>query len=202
MASNKTEIKFNTKKLDSLLTYLKSLDDYYVKVGIIGSKAKAQHKNTELTNAELGAIHEFGKGYQPQRSFLEIPLKMKFNKDEQAFKEIKKKAFMLLFKKRNPKEFFTMLGSKALDIVNGAFETNGYNTWTSWSEAYEKRRKIDISKSKRRELNKSYYDKYGQKGFFSLKDVQNMWVNRVSGLRLNLTGQLKGSIAFKVMKKK
>lgn len=179
MASNKTEIKFNTKKLDSLLTYLKSLDDYYVKVGIIGSKAKAQHKNTNLTNAELGAIHEFGKGYQPQRSFLEMPLKMKFNfNTNQNLKELKKKSFNLLFVKRKPREFFNALGQVAHDIIIGAFETNGYGAWKPWSKAYERRR-ISQVKGKRKR--------------------QEFWLNHNI---LTLTGQLRRSIAFKVMKKK
>ena len=135
---SKSQVKFNNKKLDSLLSYLKALDDFYVNVGIVGAKAKGQHKNTNLTNAELGAIHEFGKGRQPKRSFLEFPLRLKFNKTSKEFKEIKKKAFILLFKARKPREFFALIGSKALDIIIGAFETNGYGSWKSWSKAYEK----------------------------------------------------------------
>lgn len=178
MANNKTEIKFNTKKLDSLLVYLKSLEDYSVKVGIIGSKAKTEHKNTKLTNAELGAIHEFGKGYQPKRSFLEMPLKMKFDSKSAAFKEIKKVAFKLLFITRKPKDFFNIIGSKALDIIIGAFETNGYGAWKSWSKAYERRRIAQVKGKKKR---------------------QEFWLNHNI---LTMTGQLRRSISFKVVKKK
>ncbi len=32
----------------------------YVKVGVLGAEASAQHKNSDLTVAELAAVHEFG----------------------------------------------------------------------------------------------------------------------------------------------
>ena len=41
-----------------------------VKAGIIGDVAQQQHGNSGLTNAELGAVHEFGGGNVPERSFL------------------------------------------------------------------------------------------------------------------------------------
>ena len=92
---NKTRI--NIKALDE---WMKALDrKISIKVGIIGSEASQQAEGTELTNAELGAIHEFGctitvtekmrnylhsqglhlkKGTMtvviPTRSFLRIPL--------------------------------------------------------------------------------------------------------------------------------
>lgn len=77
-----------------------------IRVGIIGSEAYKQHPDTELTMAELGAIHEFGatinptdnlKGYFwhrwgihksnkpiniPARSFLRMPLLGKEGKRE------------------------------------------------------------------------------------------------------------------------
>ena len=53
---NKTRINF--KALDE---WMKALDrKISIKVGIIGSKATQKHPDSDLTNAELGAIHEFG----------------------------------------------------------------------------------------------------------------------------------------------
>lgn len=53
---NKTRINF--KALDK---WMKALDrKISIKVGIIGSEASQQAEGTDLTNAELGAIHEFG----------------------------------------------------------------------------------------------------------------------------------------------
>lgn len=53
---NKTRINF--KVLDE---WMKAFDrKISIKVGIIGSEASQKAEGTDLTNAELGAIHEFG----------------------------------------------------------------------------------------------------------------------------------------------
>lgn len=53
---NKTRINF--KALDD---FIKAFDrKISIKVGIIGSEASQQAEGTDITNAELGAIHEFG----------------------------------------------------------------------------------------------------------------------------------------------
>lgn len=53
---NKSRI--NLKKLDE---FIKAMNRRIsIKVGIIGEKATQKHEGTDLTNAELGAVHEFG----------------------------------------------------------------------------------------------------------------------------------------------
>ena len=53
--------KKNKQTLASLVRLMKDIDQKYsIKVGIIGEKAQEQHSDSGLTNAELGAIHEFG----------------------------------------------------------------------------------------------------------------------------------------------
>lgn len=90
------KVRVNLGGLDELLDSLK--EQYSVKVGIIGEKAHQKHEGGNLTNAELGAVHEFGatinvtskmRGYFyhrwgiqksnkpiviPTRSFLRMPL--------------------------------------------------------------------------------------------------------------------------------
>lgn len=87
--------KKNKLTLRNLVNLMKDLDQKYsIKVGIIGEDAGAKHSGTGLTNAELGAIHEFGatinvtdkmRNYLhlkpetttvviPTRSFLRMPL--------------------------------------------------------------------------------------------------------------------------------
>lgn len=51
-------VKGNTDNLNKILKSIKK--DCKLRVGIVGSTAKAQHKDSSLTNAELGAVHEFG----------------------------------------------------------------------------------------------------------------------------------------------
>ena len=53
---NKTRI--DLKKFDEYINALGK--SYSVRVGIIGKVAREIHEGTDLTNAELGAAHEFG----------------------------------------------------------------------------------------------------------------------------------------------
>lgn len=175
-----TKVEANLDGLNNLLKSLKQ--DYFVRVGILGAKAKKTHKNTDdLTNAKLGTIHEQpdndGKK-MPKRSFLEMPLKLKLNFNDSEMKELKKAAWQQIFIKQKPKEFFAMLGAKALDIVIGAFETNGYGEWKPWSKGYERKRINKVKGKKKRE---------------------QFWLNHNI---LTDTGQLRRSISFKVLKYK
>lgn len=92
--------KKNSATIKALINLMKDLDQKYsIKVGIIGSKAYEKHPDSDLTNAHLGAIHEYGATIQvtekmraylhhigihlkkdtntvviPTRSFLRMPL--------------------------------------------------------------------------------------------------------------------------------
>lgn len=181
MANQQAKVEANLDGLNSLLKSLKS--EYFVRIGIIGSKAGSEHRGAKLTNAELGNIHEQpnndGKK-MPKRSFLEMPLKMKLNfkENQEVMKEIKKGFWKAFFIKKDAKQFFAQLGAKALDIIIGAFETNGYGNWQPWSKAYERRRINKVKGKKKRE---------------------QFWLNHNI---LTDTGQLRRSISFKVMKNK
>lgn len=52
------KVRVNLGGLDELLDSLQ--EQYTVRVGIQGEKAQAKHEGSTLTNAELGAVHEFG----------------------------------------------------------------------------------------------------------------------------------------------
>lgn len=101
MVKNSGQInKKNKQTIKALVNLMKDLDQKYsIKVGIIGEDASEKHTGTGLTNAELGAVHEFGATIQvtdkmrnylhyhgihlksdtnnvviPTRSFLRMPL--------------------------------------------------------------------------------------------------------------------------------
>lgn len=52
------KVRVNLGGLDELLDSLEK--KYSIKVGIIGEQAQQKHPDSTLTNAELGAVHEFG----------------------------------------------------------------------------------------------------------------------------------------------
>lgn len=63
------EDELDTKNLDKFIKALsKRISN--VKIGILGGGARDDGK----TNAEIGAIHEFGTSTMPQRSFLRVQI--------------------------------------------------------------------------------------------------------------------------------
>lgn len=53
--------KKNKQTIQALVQLMNDIDQKYsIKVGIIGEQAYQKHEGSELTNAELGAIHEYG----------------------------------------------------------------------------------------------------------------------------------------------
>lgn len=158
------KVEYNMDSLNQIVKNLKSKK--FVRIGIIGPKAKASHdKESGLTNAELGAVHEFGANINhpggtpykilsngqarfvskkdagdlpvtgphnikiPARSFLAQPLKEKLNFKSDEMKDIKKALFKGYFVNNDPDKFLQDLGAKAVDVVNEAFNTNGYGQW-------------------------------------------------------------------------
>lgn len=178
-----TRVNANIDGLNNLMRMLKN--DYRIRVGILGAKAAAQHDSkSRLTNAEIGAFHEFGTSRMPQRSFLMMPLEEKLSEE---IPKLKKYIFKQFFDKKAPRKFFEYLGSKSLDIIEEAFNTNGFGQWksltASTTAAWERSKKI--------------------RGWQNAKRITTFR----KGLRLSLgrqiltnTGKLRRSIRFKIIK--
>lgn len=190
MADDKTKVKYDVSNLEEMLAKLK--DEHFLRVGIIGSAAKKQHKGKgkqSLTNATLGTFHEFGSqsvpNHPPRRSFLEDSLRFRLNFNKDEFKQLKKSLFKNMFQKKDPEKFLAELGAKCLVYIDEGFQTNGYGAWKSYSDAYYKQRDRIASGKGKREMTR-------------LRHSLDYWM---SHSMLNVTGQLKNSISFKVMKK-
>jgi hypothetical protein len=86
-----------------------------------------------LTNAEIGARHEFGVISEglPRRSFLRDPIELKR-------KELLKKADRIIKanidKENGDEKIFELIGIVGEAIVQEAFESGGYGTWQSLSQ--------------------------------------------------------------------
>lgn len=167
-------VKADYSELENLINSFKS--NYVLRVGILGSKAHTQHdKGSDLTNAEIGAGHEFGEGNLPRRSFLEDSLKFKLDFTANELKPYKKLAFKAFFLQRKPKVFFYALGAKCLEAIEEGFATNGFGMWAPLSESY---RQSKVKKARGKE-----------KKFAARINI------------LTDTGKLRRSISFKVIKK-
>lgn len=177
------KVNANIDELTKLTRMLK--EDYKVRVGIIGDKGTAEHDTKSgLTNAQIGAFHEFGTEKMPQRSFLLMPLQEKLSEE---IPKMKKYIFKQFFDKKAPKQFYMTLGSKALDIIEEAFNTNGFGEWKALTNS----------------TIAAWEQAKGIKGWRNAKRISTVR----KGLRLSLgrqiltnTGKMRRSIRFKVIK--
>lgn len=182
--ANETKVKANIDELNKLMKFLK--EPYKVRVGILGSKAETQHDSKSgLTNVEIGTFHEFGTEKMPQRSFLMKPLQEKLSEE---IPKVKKQIFKQFFQKRSPKQFYYDLGAKALDIIESAFNTNGFGQWKSLTSSSQN----------------AWERKAGISGWRTAKSIASFrkGLNKsLSRQILTDTGKLRHSISFKVIKK-
>ena len=189
------DIKFNKRNLDDLTQTLQK--EYFLRVGIIGSKAEKTHKDSDLTTAEIGTFHEFGSSDNrrpPRRSFLEDSLKFKLKLDEEKMKSLKNSLFDNLFVKKSPKVFLNELGSQCLMIIETAFSTACWGMWKPLAQSTMKRYVRKNLKPFRLVKSRGFLEQY--KAYD--KKQESLRKNRIP---LTDTGQLRRSITFKVMEK-
>lgn len=121
MAESKVTVK--NKVLNKLLKSLKGTAA--VKVGILGDHDR---RDDSLSNATIGAIHEFGFGV-PMRSFLRQPLidnvntALEENLDVKIDQVAEDESFEPLLKK---------IGLISEEVVRSAFDTGGNGKWPKW----------------------------------------------------------------------
>jgi len=87
---------------------------------------------SELTNAEIGAVHEFGRNSKPkipQRSFLWMPLKLYL----QDYVNKKSSVFNRLITLADMHTMYELLGITAENVVQSAFQTGGFGNWPALS---------------------------------------------------------------------
>lgn len=122
-----TEIRFNLDGLEDIKQKIGKT--YRTRVGIIGDKASKPHEGG-ITNATLGVIQMFGSVTRniPPRDFLLMPLMTKHRKIIQSFGASSMRA---AFANGDYRRMFAMLGVKAEEIVQQAFETKGFGRWAA-----------------------------------------------------------------------
>lgn len=173
-------------------------DNYTLRVGVIGSKAKTKHEKDEsVTNAEIGTFHEFGTAKMARRSFLEDSLKYKLRFNTEQMKKMRSRLFQEIFVNKNPKSFLQDLGAECLRIIEEGFATNGFGMWkplvslNTIAKRYDKALKGYNRTLKSMESGKIAYDKEVLDNY--LREAQNPSI-------LTDTGKLRRSISFKIFK--
>lgn len=128
--SDANSVEYNGKKLVRLIKLLvKGFPS--VKVGIIGSQAQQEHNGTNLTNAQIGMINEFGSYSRkiPARSFISMPLKLFLSSYIKKKKSLSKQEFEKAIEKGTEEEFSRKVGIVAEEVIQDAFATRGFGNW-------------------------------------------------------------------------
>jgi phage gpG-like protein len=115
--------------LKKTTAYLQNLEDakrLALAVGLPKGKATSKIYGDGMTVVSVAAIHEYGAGNNPTRSFLRIPYKIK--------KDAIRKLLISLFKGVAEKGLdassqLEKAGVVLQNISKEAFETKGYGTW-------------------------------------------------------------------------
>ncbi len=136
-------VKFDLRKLYEIQNQLGK--KYTVQVGILGNsssrKATVQKKTyrpgegknkagkgpSDLSNADVGKIQEFGSATRntPARSFLRMPLYLKLPRVLDKLGQ----SVIDSLKTSNIKQTYKLLGIMAEKIIQGAFATRGFGRW-------------------------------------------------------------------------
>lgn len=124
--------ELNTRGLDKLLKALKGKQSTVV-VGILGKNAAREGYKS---NAEIGAVHEFGGGNVPQRSFLRIPIADNLGKQLEASGAFDKDTLQEVVAKGTLEPWLKKVGVIAEAIVAEGFASNGYGKWAPHSPGY------------------------------------------------------------------
>lgn len=124
--------ELNTDGIDKLMKALKGKLPS-IRVGILGGGARSDG----LTNAEVGAFHEFGTTKIPQRSFLRIPITENLNKKLEQSGAFDKAALAQVIKTKSILPWMSKVGVLAEGIILEAFASNGYGKWPGWSVGYK-----------------------------------------------------------------
>lgn len=122
------KVTADLKKLESILKKLGG--DYVARVGILDNNATSIHDGSEITNGELGLIHEFGSEVNniPARSFLRMPLE---EKQDSLMKAIDSPQVKKSIESGDIETAYKALGIAGEQIVKEAFMTSGFGKWAA-----------------------------------------------------------------------
>lgn len=120
--------------LDQLVKALK-VKAPVARVGILGDKTVREPSEGEqktLTNAEVGAAHEFGTSALPKRSFLIEPIRDNLDKEMMKSGALDKQVLADVVKQGSVVSWVKTIASLAEGIVLDAFDTAGFGKWKAW----------------------------------------------------------------------
>lgn len=119
------DIEINLKGLEQLEKALKRKAPE-IRLGILGDGGM---REDGLTNAEVGAIHEFGTTTAPVRSFLRMPLTEKLNDELEKSGAFTLEALGRVIQMGSLVPWCQKVAVCAEAVIADAFDTGGFGKW-------------------------------------------------------------------------
>ncbi len=129
-------ISINTKGLDQLLKALKGKLPV-VQVGVLGDKNRRTTADG-VSNATVGAAHEFGTTKLPIRSFLRMPITENLRKYLEKSGFFKPDVLKQVMVAGSIKAWMEKIGVVAETVVADAFASGGFGKWKPSNMANKK----------------------------------------------------------------
>lgn len=131
-------------KIDGLKNILKALKDRQIvaRVGVLG---KSNARDGGVSNAEIGAAHEYGAPERnlPQRSFLRMPISAKLQGELESSNVFTTDALKEVISTKEMKPWVEKMAICATAVIADAFDSNGFGQWAPLTEATKSRKKLN-----------------------------------------------------------
>lgn len=114
------------KKTTAYADNLEKAMSKHVAVGLPSEKVGGKAYGNGMSIIEVGAIHEYGAGNNPRRSFLRTPFIQQRDQFNQAvarqFRDVAERG-------KDADKALGLIGTIAVNIIKDAFVTRGYGQW-------------------------------------------------------------------------
>lgn len=134
MKEEELSFEFDDKKFKDLLKALTGKLPQ-IRIGVLGSSGRTEGG---LTNAEVGAFHEFGTVNLPVRSFLRMPLTDHLDEYLEKSGAFDPNTIKEVIKQKSIAPYMEKIAITAERVVADAFATSGFGAWPSSNMEYKK----------------------------------------------------------------
>lgn len=113
------------KQAEHYLRSLKEMKTKHVAVGVLESEATKRVYGNDTTVGQVAAIHEYGLGNSPQRSFLKLPQELK----QKEISNFINKQMEKVFDGMSVSQGLGLIGQYNLNLIQDAFASGGFGKW-------------------------------------------------------------------------
>lgn len=131
-------IQLKDKGLKDLIRAFKGKTIPVARVGILGDKNSRSSTKNGVTNAQVGAAHEFGTEKLPIRSFLRMPLSTELSKALEKSGAFTREALAKVVEEKSLTPYVEKIAVVAVGVVLEAFDSGGYGKWTPSDMTHKK----------------------------------------------------------------